>query len=244
LSGLIVVLAGTIASAQESGSGGSSGRGGRGGFGGATASYGMLLRMPEVQKELGFSESQTSQIEETEKEVMDQIRSSFANINFQEIQSLSQEEREKRFADMRKKGEEIGKQVEEKVKKILDAKQVTRLDQLVLQYAGASAFSRPEVIKKLDLTEDQQAKIKKIQDDSRTQGRGRFGRNMSEEQRTEAFKKMQESREKAQKDALGVLTDEQMMTWGEMCGKEFKFPATRPMGGMFRAGATGQQPNP
>ena len=239
LGGLIVVLA--VAGASAQGPGGSSGRGGPGG---GMMSYGMLLRMPEVQKELGFSESQTGQIEQTQKEVMEQMRSSFSGFNFQDLQNMSREDRDKKMAELRKKGEEIGKGVEEKIKKLLDAKQVARLDQLVLQYAGAGAFSRPEVVKKLALTEDQQAKIKKIQEDSRSQGRSGFNRDMSEEQRTEFFKKMQERREKAQKDALGVLTDEQMMTWGEMCGKDFKFPAMRPFGGFGRGGAPGQPPPP
>ena len=75
---------------------------------------------------------------------------------------------------MRKKFEEAGKGIDEKVAGILDAKQAERLHQLQLQREGAMALTRPEVIKKLDLSEEQQAKIKKIQEDARPTRPARF----------------------------------------------------------------------
>ena len=99
------------------------------------------------------------------------MRASFGQINFQELQNLSAEEREKRIGEMRKKFEEAGKGIDEKVGKILDAKQAERLQQLQLQREGAMALNRPEVIQKLGLSEEQQAKIKKIQEDARPTGR-------------------------------------------------------------------------
>ena len=63
--------------------------------------------------------------------------------NFQDLQNLSDEERQKRFDELPKKGEELMKGVDEKVKSILDAKQVERLNQLSLQREGAMALTRP-----------------------------------------------------------------------------------------------------
>ena len=142
---------------------------------------------------------------------------------------------------MRKKFEESGKEIDEKVGKILDAKQVERLHQLQLQREGAMALSRPDVIKKLNLSEEQQAKIKKIQEDARPTGRAGFDPNQSNEDRQAAFKKMREQFEKAQKDCFAVLNDDQMLDWTNMCGKTFKFPERQ---GFRRGNRQGTPPNP
>ena len=77
--------------------------------------------------------------------------------NFQDVQNLSEEEREKRFAEMRKKGEEANKAVEEKLNKVLKPEQLTRFKQLSLQTQGTREHMRPEVAKDLGLSEEQQA---------------------------------------------------------------------------------------
>jgi hypothetical protein len=178
----------------------------------------MLLRIPEVQKELSLSDEQTDQI----SALLEKARASRGQINFQDLQDLSADEREK----LRKKFEESGKELDEKVGKILQSKQVERLHQLQLQREGATALNRPEVIQKLALSEEQQAKIKKILDDARPTGRAGFDRNRSDEDRQAAFKKMREQFDKAQKECLAVLNDDQMLDWTNMCGKTFKFPAS------------------
>jgi hypothetical protein len=198
-----------------------------GGMFGGGGSSSMLLAIPEVQKELNITDDQKADITALTADVREKMRASFGQINFQEMQDLSQEERQKRFDEMRKKGEEVMKGVDAKVGKILDATQAERLNQLWLQRLGAAALTRPEVIQKLGLTEDQQAKIKKIQADARPTGRGGFDPNQSQEERQAAFQKMRNQMEKAQKDSLAVLTDDQMLDWTTMCGKTFKFPAGR-----------------
>ena len=151
-------------------------------------------------------------------------------VNSQDWQSLSADEREKRFSEMRKKFEESGKEIDEKVGKLLDAKQAERLHQLTLQREGAMALTRPEVVKKLDLSEAQQAKIKKIQEDARPTGRTGFGPNQSNEDCQAAIKKMREQFEKAQKECFAELSDDQMLDWTNMCGKTFKFPERQAFG--------------
>jgi Spy/CpxP family protein refolding chaperone len=227
---------------------GPGGRGfGRGPGGGSGA---MLLMMQEVQKELKITDEQKAKLEALGKEVGEKFRASFDRNAFQDFQNLSNEEREKRIAEMRKKMEGVTKEVDEKLTKILDAKQIERLKQLQLQREGAMALTRPEVVKKLGLSEEQQAKIKKIQEDARPKDRPRFDPNQSDEERQAAFKKMREKFEQAQKDCLAVLSDEQMLDWTEMCGKEFKFPERQfggnrrgPRGGPSGPGG-GQPPQP
>ena len=116
-----------------------------------------------------------------------------------------------------------------------------RLNQLQIQRKGAAAFTRPEVVAKLALTDDQKEKIKKVQDDARTQGHGAFNRNASATERQAAIAKMQESRAKVLKDVLAVLNDDQLMSWTELTGKEFKFP--QGMGGFGGLGGFGGRGN-
>jgi Spy/CpxP family protein refolding chaperone len=138
--------------------------------------------------------------------------------------------------EMRKKMEEANKAAEEKVGKILKPEQLARLNQLSLQRPGA--ITRPEVAKQLGLSQEQQDKIQKIQEESRPQGGGNF-QNMTEEERQKFVAEANERREKAQADMLAVLTGEQKTKWTELQGKEFKFPA---FGGPGGGGGQRQRP--
>lgn len=162
----------------------------------------MLLRMPEVRKELGTSDKQNKLIDELIADVQKQFQASFAGIDFQGLQDLDPKERQKRFDDARKKSEETGKKAEERLKPILDDKQWVRLNQLQIQRQGVAALSRPEIVKQLGLSDDQQRKIRDLSQD-------RFG----------------PAREKALTDAVALLTVDQKAKWQELKGKEFKFPA-------------------
>jgi len=198
----------------------------------------MLLMMPEVQKELKITDDQKAQLDDLRAEQQKNFQAAFSGFDPRSMQDLSEEERTKKMAELRTKGEELSKQVDEKVGKILDDSQMKRLKQLQIQREGVGAFNRPEVIAKLALTDDQKDKVKQIQDGARPQGRGAFNPDATPEERQAAFAKMQESRAKALKDILAVLTDDQLMDWTELTGKEFKFPQG-PMGGMRFGGPGG-----
>jgi len=195
------------------------------GPGGMPVSNAMLLAMPEVAKELAVSEAQQKQVSEVLGEMQDQMRTAFENLNLQELPDLQPEERAERFDTLRRKQEDIGRQADAKLNKILDAKQITRLDQLLLQREGAAAFSKPDVARQLDLTKDQHEKIRKIQENS-----GPF--------------LPPDLRERQQADLLALLTDAQKTKWAELKGKEFAFPEPQfgrgpggfggPMGGQER----------
>ncbi len=206
-----------------------------GGMPGGGLSF-MLLRMPEVQKELNLNAGQKTRITTLLGEVNEKLRPTAGQVNFQELRNLSAEEREKRTAQMRKRFEEATKGIDDKLGDILDANQAERLKQLKLQREGAMALNRPEVIQKLGLSEDQQKKIKKIQEDTRTAGRPAFDANQSAEARQAAMQKVQEQREKAQRDCFAVLSDDQTLDWYKLCGKTFKFRERQPFGRGNRPG--------
>lgn len=164
----------------------------------------MLLRSPEVRKELGTSEAQNQKLDKLVDELDGQLRASFGAIDFRAMQELDDEERQKRFDEMRKKSEHASKQADEKVAQVLEPKQAQRLKQLSLQREGAQAFNRPEIAKELALTPEQQEKLRKLQADRPPFGPGPDDRQLA--------------------DVLAVLTSEQKTKWAELKGKEFKFP--------------------
>lgn len=213
----LIVLMASAASAQQ-------GRGGRrggfgGGFGGDFSSPAALLRIPEVQQEIKVSEEQKKQIDEG----LAAMRGGF---NFQELQSLSQEERAKRMQEFREKAEAAGKALEEKMDKILKPEQLARLKQLSLQRQGALALLRPEVAKDLGLTEEQRKKMQGIAEAARPSGGQNF-QDLSQEERGKLMAENRERQEKAQTELLAVLSDEQKTKFAELKGTEFKFPQQR-----------------
>ena len=162
---------GVTASAQPPGGfgGGMGMLGGMFGGGGGALGSGMnlmLLRMPEVQTELNLTSDQKTKITTLTGEVGEKMRDAFSQMNFQDLQNATPEEQQKFRDDMRKKMEEATKGVDDKVGGILDATQSKRLHELVLQRLGAAALTRPEVVKHLTLSDDQVAKITKIQKDA------------------------------------------------------------------------------
>src|SRR5580765_1772277 len=90
----VCMLAGNVVFAQGFGRG----RGGFGGMGGGGA--GMLLGNPQVQKELKMNEDQVAKIGEIQREMF----AGFGQGGGGGFQNLSDEERQKRFEEMRKKG--------------------------------------------------------------------------------------------------------------------------------------------
>lgn len=208
----------------------------------------MLVGIPQVQEELQCTEDQKAQIKELLGEFQKQMRTAFSAKSFEQIQEMTPDERNKFFAEVRTKSEQATKQADEKLDRILDPAQLERLEELRLQREGVAAFNRPEVAKRLGLSEDQQRKIKEIQEEAMKAARVPFpGPDAADEDRREFFTRMQKQREKMQADLLNVLTDEQKEKWEAMKGKEFKFPQPRfgPGGpGGFGPGGPRRQPPP
>ena len=138
------------------------GPGGFGGPGGMPASNITLLMMPEVQREIALTDTQKARVNELQGDLQAYMRENMSGINFQEIQSLSEEERDKRFRDVRTNHEAQIKQIDAKLNRGLDGKQLARLTQLVYQRDAIAGLSRPEVASQLKLTDDQKAKLAEL----------------------------------------------------------------------------------
>jgi hypothetical protein len=242
--GIVVALAAVTAFAQQPAQ-----RGGMfNAFRGLRMPAGILLMMPEVQTELKITDEQKTKMATIRQEVQQEVQKELiGSFDFQALRDLSQEERDKKLGEVRTKIEGLIERVDGKVEKVLESEQMKRLRQLRLQSEGAAAFSQPEVVAKLKLTDEQKTEIKKIQDESLGQFRG-INRNSTAEERQAAFAKIQESRAKSLKSILAALGDDQLLDWNEMTGKEFKFPANmmgalRGMGGGFGGGMGAPPPS-
>lgn len=190
--------------------------GGLGGFG----RPGMLLMNQSVQEELKMSKEQVDIV----SEAIRRIETRYWD-DFKKLQALKADE-------MREKFPELMKSVAEETNKVasehLRPDQRKRLRQIELQQRGYEAFDEPEVQKALRLTEEQKAKMKVIQDDTRKDvedivkaGRGNF---------LGVMPKVMSTRKEAMDRVQAVLKDEQRQAWKELTGQPFqvKFEPSKP----------------
>lgn len=226
-----LLLAPAFSFAQAPGGGGRGGRGGFGGAGGGGVTG--LLMMAEVQKEISITDEQKAELTKLGEAARGGGAPGGAGFDREAFQKLSEEERNKRFAEMRAAGEERAKKAEESVKAVLKPEQWARLGELRVQRDGMRSWSRAEVQKELGLSEEQIAKIKTL---SEGQGQGGFGggrpgQDQSEEEQRKAREERDAKRAAYEKDMAAVLTADQTAAWTKMQGAKFEFPARGGFGG-------------
>lgn len=223
----VLVMAGTLQAQQRIQIQAQPGRvqaiGGRGvaatPFGRVGLSRLSLIRVEQVQKELKVSEEQTEKIT---KLIASHRERSRSGLNLQEIRKLSQEERQKAFADQAKKRGKVTAESEKELTEILDDGQSERLSQIVYQQSGTQALNMKEVQKKLKMSEEQ---VKKLADVNKQQSanRAELIRNARENGQLRTLRDaFAESTKKRDKALMGVLTEEQQKAFKELKGKPFE----------------------
>ena len=236
----IVALSALSASAQQPGQG--FGFGGGGGGGGGVI---MLLGSEQVQKELELVDDQKAQLTKMQEEMRAQFTAAFAG-----VQDLSEEERRKRFEEMRAKGEETMKQLRAKVEEILLPQQMDRLRQINLQVQGTRALNEPEVAEALGITEEQKTQLATIRDELRKQAEERrAARQANQGNQGQDNQADRDARRKAAQDRImAVLTDEQKAKFEELKGEKFELDMSqfqgrgRGQGGGRRRGGNNNPP--
>ncbi len=228
LAGLL--LAPALSFAQAPGGG----RGGRGGFGGGFGGGGVsfLLMMEEVQKEVSLTDDQKAEL--TKLNEANRPAAGAAGFDREAFAKLTEEERAKRYDEMRKAGEERAKKTEESIKTLLKPEQWARLSELRTQRDGVRALTREDVQKQLGLSAEQVAKIKSLTDaNAPTGGFGgaRPGADQSEEEARKAREERDAKRAAFDKDMAAVLTADQAAAWAKLQGAKFEFPARGGFGG-------------
>ncbi len=202
--------------------GGGRGRGPGGGPGGGQMSAMMLAGIEQVQKEIGLEGESLEAVKKVIAGMREKGREQFSG--FGNIREMSEEERNKAFAEMRKKRDEMNAEAKKEIEKHLSKEQQTRLDQIALQQQGSRALDDDKVVAKLELTEDQQLKIAEL-----LESQGEAQRKLMEEARSagrEGFAKFREKfttlRTETDEKLIAVLTDAQNMKFNEMKGKPFE----------------------
>lgn len=233
---VLLLLALSIAMAAAQGGGRGFGGGGRG-FGGGGRGFGgggglMLLRMPEVQKELNMTPDQISKIDDEQQQVRDSMQELMQNSGG-DFQSMTPDQRQ----DLADKMQDIN---EKAVADILtDPAQLKRYHELELQREGPTALTQKSVQDQLGLTSDQKSHIAEINDKMNSdrmaafQAAGGFQamRDMSPDDRQKLFAKMTTITNDGNAKLLSVLTDDQKAKWKEMQGAPFTFPQGGGFGG-------------
>ncbi len=133
---------------------------------------------------------------------------------FQGMRDLSDDERQAKFAEIRTRFEEINKDAEARMQKVLMPHQFDRLKQIDLQSriqrGGAAALTEGELADTLGLTEGQREQI----------------REKSEEVQKDLNEKINQLRVDARNQLLEVLTTEQRAKLESMMGADFALPRT------------------
>ncbi len=184
----------------------------------------MMLRNEAVQKELELSADQTKSVGELATKMQSDAMEIMSG-----LQDLSEEERKEELPNVMKMITARGKELQEKVDKVLDAKQLTRLKQLSIQRRNMGALEDEEVLAVLKLSDDQKQKLLAIRDGAATRQdeiikeaiAAGGGDRQAIRGKIEAMQK-----ELGQK-ALDILTAEQREQFEQLKGAKFDFPPQR-----------------
>jgi len=160
----------------------------------------LLLRQASVQKELGISP-------EVAKKITD-----FTHQQAEEFgKSLKLDE-----AKRKKAHDEMETQNKKFIADTLNEKQSKRLDQITMQFTALHHLNQPEAVKTLNLTDEQQKKLKALQVEHRKELEEiMFGKA---EGRAEKFTKL---REKTRMNIHGILTEKQIAQVRTIVGEPF-----------------------
>jgi len=163
-----------------------------------------LLGQESVQKELKLTDEQKTKLDElrrTSREKMQEIFQGDEGERQTKMQALNDENRKA-------------------VAAILNPEQSKRLKEITYQQRGATAFADPEVVKALNLTEEQQGKVKSINEETQAAMRELFTPGQAPDE--DARNKMNDLRKKSGEKMLALLTPEQKTKWTELQGEAFK----------------------
>jgi hypothetical protein len=162
----------------------------------------ILLRQKSVQEDLKLSS-------EVAKGIID-----FTNQEYeawQQALKLSGDEQEQKIKELQQKNEKF-------LADNLSDAQRKRLGQITMQITGLVQLTRPEVVRALSLTEEQQNKFKEMQKEAGTELQAII-HDTNREGRNEKLAKL---RAEIDKKVDAVLTDEQKEKAREVVGEPFK----------------------
>lgn len=201
-----------------------------------------LIELKPVQAELKMTDDQKSQA----KALVDQLKQDLKNVDVDSAPQLNSEERLKIGQEISRKHEEARKKAIEDIAAILDERQGVRFSQIRCQSHQTDGFTRDEIADKLDLTDEQRQKARKLIDEhaaaaleqvkslaeaekesAKSDSRRPKSRN-SKSNHEKFFESALKARVKLNADLLAILTAKQKKTWKAMLGEPFDFQTPFP----------------
>jgi hypothetical protein len=230
---------------QRGGGAGGQGRGG-GMFGGGATPI-SLVQNKAVLEDVKATDEQTTKLADWAKDAQQKYQQKIG----EKMQDIPMEERAAKGPAIRA---ELNKELWKEIDTVLKPEQTTRVKQIFVQAMGVGAFTYPDVVEKLKLTDEQKGKIKEISDDFNMkrgeimragrggedeefiafQGRGQRGGGAGGQGRggfqlsPETQKKLDDLTKDTMTKIKDVLKDDQKKTWADLIGKEFDVAKLRP----------------
>jgi thiol-disulfide isomerase/thioredoxin len=172
----------------------------------------LLVRDPAVQAELGLSGVQAAAVGKL----------------MEEIDGLLWVLRDVPPKEGERKLQALLAKVRNKLKEILSPAQRDRLNQVVLQSQGFSALLRPDLVRTLALSDDQQEQIRTATETTRRAFQKIDETARKGEHRDLLDKVAKRFRAEEREKVLAALTDRQKNQWEAMTGKAFNLSRIRP----------------
>jgi hypothetical protein len=172
----------------------------------------MLLRQESVRKELKLTPDQITKVED----LSEKMHEKFGQVTI----GGSEEEREKQLKELREEHQKVRAENEKELAKILKPEQLKRLKQISYQRQGGKAFTDPEVAMAIELTLDQQTRIRTSNEETGKQVRELLEAGSPPDEETQ--KKMTELQKAGTAKILKLLTGAQKTKWKELQGEPFK----------------------
>lgn len=216
---VVVMGAALVAAAAEQGSrpGGASSRRGFGFFGRSSSLTG-LLSSEQVQKELKLNDEQKSKVAEISKKIRADMSKEYAALR-------EMTDRTKQRAKMTELSEQRDQMARKALRGVLEREQVVRLYQIRMQTRGVvDSLGNEFVARRLKLTDEQKKKVAAI-DKSAQEKRSKLSagsRDASQEERRKRSTERRTIGQKADEEALAVLTAEQKEGFEKMQGEKFE----------------------
>jgi Spy/CpxP family protein refolding chaperone len=162
----------------------------------------LLLRQKSVQKELKLSDDAVKKIMEFTNKESDEYGKAL---------KMAEKERTAKFNELEMTNKKF-------LEDNLSAEQRKRLEQITLQVTGLYQLGRQEVVKALNLTEEQQNKFEDLQKETRKA----LEEIINAPDRAGKTEKLSTLREETSKKIMAVLTDAQKAKVREIVGEPFK----------------------
>ncbi|WP_247215283.1 Spy/CpxP family protein refolding chaperone [Synechococcus sp. C9] len=188
-----------------------------------------LFQNPQIKKELNITDEQSAKIKAIGEQFRQRARALVSGLNLGQMEPA---EREKKLDQIK---DELEKEVgiaRDEVGKVLTPAQLKRFKEITLQIYGFGILSYEHFIQELKLTPEQQAKLKKLRDDTWTSMRinlkvpekGADNKQIIATNRKRMDQILQESNAKA----LDILTPEQKKLVETLQGAKFQFTPPQP----------------